>query len=466
MTNPNLPSKIRNVTGLLTALVLVVIVVQLCNAMLIASIPDMARRIGTSTESIGLTQAFYFLAAGLAAVALAGYSDFTDRRRLVLLVLAVTCVGIVVAAVAPTIDVLFAGRVLQGASGGLFPLVLRVLQETVPAGKFGWAMGIVSAAYAGSTGVDGLIGGWLTDNYGFRAVLAFMFLVAVTAMFVTARTLPELPRATAGRLDRAGLVLLCLSLTVVQIGAGLAGDAGFLTAGLVIAVGVALFAAFWWVERRTDAPLVPTGYLRSRQAWPVLATSALIMAGLLSVLNYTVPVLSQDRVHGYGNTAMTTALLFIVPVAAVNLVFSPIAGHLAGRIGWHRVLRFALACSVPVVAVLAYGYATQWLVVTLVAVFGLFSAMALTAINGLSVLLAPDRNLAVLPGVNSTAFAIGASLGITSASQIIAASPGGDPSSPAVYQLALWMTVITAAAAFLVSLTVAETNDQRIPNSG
>jgi predicted MFS family arabinose efflux permease len=448
-----------NVAGRLAALVLVVLVVQLCNSMLTPAIPDMANRIGTSTESIGTAQAFYFLASGLAAVGLAGYSDFADRRLLVLISLTVTCVGLVVAAVAPTIHVLVAGRVLQGASGGLFPLVLRILRETVPAERFGRAMGIITAAYAGSSGIDGLVGGWLTDDYGFRAVLAFMTLVTVTATIVAARSLPSLPKATPGRLDRAGLVLLCLSLTVVQVGAGLAGDEGFMVAGLFIALGVALFAVFWLVEKRTTAPLIPTEYLRSRQAWPVLLTSALAMASLLSVINYTIPVLSQDRVHGYGNSATLTALFFIVPIAVINMIFSPIAGHLADRLGWHRILRTALACSVPVLVVLAAGYRTEWLAVTMIILFGLFIAMALTAINGLSVILAPDRNLAVLPGVNSTAFAIGASLGITSASQIIAASPGDDPSSSGVYQQALLMAVCTAAAAFLASLIVPKAND-------
>jgi hypothetical protein len=87
-------------------------------------------------------------------------------------------------------------------------------------------------------------------------------------------------------------------------------------------------------------------------------------------------------------------------------------------------------------------------------VLGLLTVAALTAANGLSVVLAPERTLAVLPGINSTSFAVGTSLGITAASQLINGRSNEGSAPTADYEQALWMSVFVATAAFLASLTV------------
>jgi MFS family permease len=90
----------------------------------------------------------------------------------------------------------------------------------------------------------------------------------------------------------------------------------------------------------------------------------------------------------------------------------------------------------------------------MMAVLGVFNGMALTAVNGLSVLLAPERNRGVLPGVNSTAFGLGVSLGITIAAQLVASGAAGSADPTTGFEQALWMAVIAVALAFLTSLAV------------
>ncbi|MER6668441.1 MFS transporter [Amycolatopsis japonica] len=448
--------------GILTALVLAVVVVQLCNTMLAPALPDMATRLNTSNETVGLIHGFFFLLSGLVSIAAASYSDHMDRRKLVLISLSVTCAGLVVATVAPNIAVLLIGRLLQAASGALFPLALRILRETLPREGFGRGMGIVTAAYAGATSIDVVLAGWLTDSYGFRAVLAFMVLVTAIAIVVVRVSLPNLPATESGRVDRLGTVLLCLSLSAIQAGIGMAANAGLVVAASSVAVGMALFAGFWMVEKRSSAPLIPVDYLRSRDAWPVVATSALTFTGILSVINYTMPVLSQDHNGGYGNSAIITSLAFLVPIALVTLVFSPITGHFAPKIGWRRTLHVALIGAVPVLIalVLAVGQRAEWLAIVMMAVLGVFNAMALTAVNGLSVILAPERNPGILPGINSTAFGVGVSLGITIAAQLAARGPADDPASTTGFEQALWMAAIAVALAFLTSLAVPRRADR------
>lgn len=440
----------------LTALVLVVIVVQLCNTMLSPALPDMATRLNTNTDLVGGIHGLFFMVSGLVSIAAASYSDHVDRRRLVVLCLVVTCAGLAVSTLAPNIAVLALGRLLQAASGAFFPLALRILRETQPDHRFGRGMGIVTAAYAGATSIDVVLAGWLTDSFGFRAVLGFMTVFTLVTIVVVPLSLPKLPPTETGRMDRSGTVLLCLSLTAIQMGVGLAESAGAVVAVSLVAVGLALFALFWMVEKRKQAPLIPVEYLRSRDAWPVVATSALTFTGILSVINYTMPVLSQDSDGGYGHSAIVSALLFLVPIALVTLVASPISGNLAPRIGWTRMLHLALGGAVPVliVLVLAVDARMEWLAITMMALLGVFNGMALTAVNGLSVLLAPERNRGVLPGINSTAFGLGVSLGITIAAQLVVRGSDDPVDSTTGFEQALWMAVVSVVLALLTSLAV------------
>lgn len=440
----------------LTALVLVVIVVQLCNTMLSPALPDMATRLNSSTDVVGLIHGLFFMVSGLVSIAAASYSDHVDRRKLVVTCLVLTCVGLAVSTVAPNIAVFAFGRLLQAASGAFFPLSLRILRETQPQERFGRGMGIVTAAYAGATSIDVVLAGWLTDSFGFRAVLGFMTVFTLATIVIVPMALPKLPPTERGRMDRSGTTLLCLSLTAIQLGVGMAQSAGAVAAVSLVAVGLALFALFWLVEKRSSAPLIPVEYLRSRDAWPVVATSALTFTGILSVINYTMPVLSQDSDGGYGHSAIVSSLLFLVPIALVTLVASPISGNVAPKIGWTRMLHLALIGAVPVLVVLALAVdaRSQWLAITMMAVLGIFNGMALTSVNALSVILAPERNRGVLPGINSTAFGLGVSLGITIASQLVTSGADDPDDATTGFDNAVWMAVIAVVLALLTSLAV------------
>lgn len=439
----------------LAALVMAAIVVQLCGTMSTPAIPDMVNRLHTTGLLVGLSQAFFYLVGGLVAIIISGYSDYSDSRKLLVGSLVVMCLGLVLATFAPDIGTLIIARVLQGASGAVFPLALRILRETLSPQKFGQAMGIITAAYGGVAGVDAIVGGWLTDAYGFRAVFAAMTAFGVVTTAVVVWVVPSLPRTSPGRMDWWGATILCLSLAAIEMGIGSASNANAATIVSFLVIGLVLFVVFWNVEKRRAHPLVPTRYLRSRQAWPVLVTSILTTAGVLSVINYIVPVIGQDRHSGYGLSATMTSLIFIVPICVINVVCAPIAGNLAPRIGWRRTLWGALLCSVPVLIVLGIGLDSRWLAAITVAVLGIFGlAAALTAMNGLSVILSPQENPGLLPGINSTCFGIGASLGVALASQLATRGAPGGALSLAGFQKAMWMSVIAVALAVLTSLLI------------
>ncbi|MET9264961.1 MFS transporter [Amycolatopsis sp. NPDC004079] len=438
--------------GIYAALVLAAILGQMSGAMPTAALGDIALRLPASAASVGFAHSLCFLLGGLVSVVVASYADYSSRRRLLIGSLVVTCAGSALAAAAPDIGTLMAARVLQSASGAAFPLALRVLWETMPAQRFGRAMGIITAAYGGVAGIDSLIGGWLTDHGGFRAVFGFMTAFGLLALYSVVRAVPKSAPSREGRMDWRGAAVLCLCLAAIQAAAGMADRPVVWLLGLA-AVAALLFLVFVRVEARLPNALIPAEYLLSRQIWPMLLTSVLLLVGVLSVINYTVPLLAIFPAGGYGFSATMMTLVFMVPPCAVTVLASPLAGALAPRVGWLRLLRLSLFGVAPLIVAIALAHRSPWAVFGLVILLAAVNSVALTALNGLSVVLAPPGKAGVLPGINSACLGLGGSIGIALASQL-SSRPPGSGSPTAGFAAALWMAAIAAALALAVSFAV------------
>jgi predicted MFS family arabinose efflux permease len=217
----------------------------------------------------------------------------------------------------------------------------------------------------------------------------------------------------------------------------------------LLAGTIVSFAAFWMIEKRRSHPLIAVHHLRSRQVWPVIASTVLTLAGIFAVMNFTVVLLSQDKGSGFGLSPSLSALLFLTPAALIGVFAAPLAGWLAGRRGWIKVLRTGSAMSLVCAVAAAAFSGNQIAVIIAVAALGIFyNGLFLTAINGLSVLLSPKEAPASLPSINGASFGIGASLGVVIVAPFAAQATAGG------YATALWISVGITAAAFIVSLFV------------
>ncbi|HEY4021007.1 MAG TPA: MFS transporter [Pseudonocardiaceae bacterium] len=442
-------------TTLIAALVLAVVSCQLCISMPNPALPAIAGGLHTTTAVIGFAQAMFFLFGGILSVIMAAYSDHAKTRRLMALAMIVAVVGALVAAAAPSTAIFIVGRCLQSTSAAVFPLALRVLRQTLSARQFGKAMGIITAANGGIVGLDGLLSGWLSDHYGFRSVFIAMAVFGVIATLLLLRWVTELPSTAGGRMDWLGVALLSLGLAFVEFGIGSASSMPIgIVLGLIV-LGIVLFGVFVLTQKRAAHPLIPVEYLRSRSSWPVLLSSALVTAGMLSTINFIIPVFSQNRHIGFGISATMSALLFIVPVCLINVIFAPLFGSLAPRVGWRRMLRVSMALTVPVLVILALGLTVEWVVVLMVALVGFGLAGAMTPLNGLSAILASPERPSVLPGVNSAAYGVGASLGVVLAAQLASVIPP----SAAGYRDGIWLMAALIAVGFGVSMLISGRSD-------
>ena len=434
---------------MVTALIASVVAFQLNTTMLIPAIHTINEQFGRGAFA---TMSTYFALAGaVSSVVLIRWSYYVGRKRVLLGVMIVMCLGTVLCIVSTTLGIMVVGRMMQGGSVITFGLAFLIMREHLSGPAFGTCCGLVTAINGGVAGFDSLLGGVMVDRLGYRSIFELSLIVGLATLVFAWKTVPADHPSLAGedRMDWWGAVLLSLT----AIGANLflshgTRDGWFSAAALAwIGTAAAALVALIIVDSRLSHPLVAIEHLRSRQAWPLIVATILCIASFMTVLTFIVPSIGEDDDSGIALDGTMTALLLLTPAAIVQLITAPLAGRLAVRIGFVTVLRAGVASSIVVTALLAIFVESLSMIVTLMVVFGFTcTGVLLTAVSTLGVVQAPDNEPGSLPGINGVAFGIGGAAGFAWAGPVVGTG------TVASFQTALWASVVIGVVALVFSL--------------
>jgi MFS family permease len=355
-------------------------------------------------------------------------SDRFGRRNYLLAALVMGALGALVCALAAEPGLFAVGRILQGFGVVALPLSNILTHQYLPPARFGRALGLLSMVNLGVSGADALLAGWLADAYGHRIIFWIMLVVQVVAVITLARLLPAGTPDRSCRPDWTGMIVLALAIVSLLTGISNGSTWGWASLGTIGALvgGLALLAVFVAVEKRTARPMIWVGHLRSRRTWPLLLVPIFAMGALFGLTVFVLPLYGQNSEIGLGMSALEFAALVTVPSSVVNCVCAPIAGGIALKVGWRRLLLFGLVGMVAGMIVLTVFLPVSWVVVICAAGVGaLFYGFAGTAANGLAVLLSPKESSSFLPAMMSCAFSIGAALGVSVSVSVLTDLGGG-----------------------------------------
>ena len=217
----------------------------------------------------------YQVGAIIAGAASAMLSERTSIKRTLMAASLLYAVGCIIAALAPRMSLLLAGRFIQGIGGGLLlSLCYLAIQRWFAPHLWSRLFGINAVVWGAGSLLGPLIGGVFANLHAWRLAFWSFALQAGLLWVLAARQLPaEAPRdRRAYDWPLAPLLLLLLAtLTIAQ--SGVTGQSTLAIIGC--AVGAALLYAAARLDRRSSARLLPAGLLRIR---------APVGAGLLMVL--------------------------------------------------------------------------------------------------------------------------------------------------------------------------------------
>src|SRR5215207_10246351 len=295
------------------------------------ALPQIQERLGaTAVDAQWIVESY---ALFLAALILVGGSlgDHYGRRRIFSLGVVLFAAASVWCGLASSPEELIVARAVQGIGGAmLVPGSLAIISASFDEDRRGKAIGTWSGFSGITAAIGPVLGGYLVDNVSWRAAFLINVPLALVVLFIAYRHVPESRDPGARKLDIPGAVLATLGLGGVVFGLIDAQASGFddPMVLLSLALGVLALAAFVFVERRSDEPMLPLALFRSRNFSGANLLTLLLYAGLGGAL-YLLPfVLIQ--VHGYSATAAGSAFL---PFIVITFVMSRWAGGLVSRYG-------------------------------------------------------------------------------------------------------------------------------------
>jgi MFS family permease len=121
-----------------------------------------------SPAGIGWVLTAYLLSSAVLTPFLGRVGDHLGKERLLVATTGLLAAGSVVAAVAPDLGVLLAGRAMQGAGGAILPLAFGVLRQVLPPDRVGGAVGTVAALSAVGGGLGLLVAGPIVSGLGIQ----------------------------------------------------------------------------------------------------------------------------------------------------------------------------------------------------------------------------------------------------------------------------------------------------------
>jgi EmrB/QacA subfamily drug resistance transporter len=408
---------------ILAVLVLAAIAYSLSQTLVIPALPDLARDTGASPTAASWVLTAYLLSASVATPIVGKLGDLFGKGRVLTGVMLGFAAGSVICALASSIELVIAGRTLQGMAGGVFPLSFGVIRDTFPRHKVIGGIGLLSASF----GIGGAIGlplaGIIVDHLDV-SWLFWIGLISLPVAFAVHRLVPPSPPVQRTRVDWLGAVVLSLALVAILLAVTEGEDWGWdsaRTLGL-FAAGLALLVAWLRIEATVDDPLIELGVLRERVVAATNAAGFLFGFAMFSSFLLIPEFAQTPESAGYGfGMSVTAAGFLMAPAAAAQLLAGPLAGLVAARFGLRAMLALGSLCAALAFVIMALAHGHPWEFIVGGTLFGAGLTFALSAMANLIVESVPQHEVGIATGINTIMRTVGGAFGAAGATAILAA---------------------------------------------
>jgi DHA2 family lincomycin resistance protein-like MFS transporter len=274
-----------------------------------------------------------FMLTMAAVIPLTGwFLQRVSTRTAYAVAMATFCAGTALAAIAPTFEVLLAGRVIQaGGTAVMMPLLMTTLMTVVPESDRGRVMGQVTLAISCAPALGPAVSGVILELGSWRLIFVFVLPVAALVAIAGMRQLEDVGAPQVSSVSWLSVVLAASGFATLVYGLSEIGHGSAGSVTILVAAGALLVAAFVAYQlrlQRSDAPLLDLRTLKHRTyAVSLLLMSAAFMAFLGSMI--LLPLYLQNL---RGLTELQTGLLVMPGGLAMGLL-GPQVGKIYDRLG-------------------------------------------------------------------------------------------------------------------------------------
>ncbi len=356
LPKPDSPPAPRRLRWILVLLALAQLIFALDLNIVFVALPEIGGELGFPGQTQQLVVSAYVVVAGGFLLFGGRAADLLGKRRIFILALSIYAVSSLAGGLADSAATIIVARVAQGLGGALLlPSTLALVNTLFDEGpRRNRALAVWGGAGASGLTLGALLGGLLTQNFGWPAVffvnVPLAGIVALAAFFIIPR---DAARTVGRKFDLPGAFSVTAGATLLVFGLVEGPELGWGDPVIVVSLllAIALLALFAVVESRTADPLMPFRLFRNRSLTVGMTITFLFM-GTFGVLPYFLTVLLQT-VHGF--SALQTGLAFLVPSLAIA-AGTQLGERLTSRSGTRTTLLIGFGIGIVGTAGLAFGF--------------------------------------------------------------------------------------------------------------
>ncbi|MGW2745943.1 MDR family MFS transporter [Streptomyces sp. NPDC001450] len=325
----------KSVRVVLLALMIAMMLAMLDNMIVGTAMPTIVGELG-GLQHLSWVVTGYTLATAAATPIWGKLGDMYGRKATFLTSIVIFLIGSALSGMAQNMGQLIGFRAIQGlGAGGLMVGVMAIIGDLIPPRERGKYQGMMAGVMALAMIGGPLVGGTITDNWGWRWSFYINLPLGVVALALVSAVL-HLPkkRAKAG-IDYLGVVLLTVGITSIVLVTTWGGTEYAWTSARImelIGIGVAALIGFVFWQTKAAEPVVPLHIFRSRN-FTLMSLIGFITGFVMFGATLFLP-LYQQSVQG---ASATNSGLLLLPMLGAMLVTSMVAGRVTTGSGRYKI---------------------------------------------------------------------------------------------------------------------------------
>jgi MFS family permease len=394
------------------------------------ALPAIGKDLNANAIQLGWVISSFILSSAIFLMPFGRFADITGRKKIFTYGIILFGVSTSLIIFCRTINELIILRVIQGVSSSMiFGTSLAIITSVFEPGERGRAMGItVTSTYLGLS-CGPVIGGLLTQYFGWRSIFAFLVPFAVVALVLIKRRIKtEWADASGDRFDTLGAVIYGVALSAFMYGfSKLPSLQGWIFAG----AGVLTAILFLFVEKKSTNPVFDINLVLRNRVFAFSGIAALIHYSATSATGFFISLYLQ---YLKGFDARTAGLIMISQPVVMTLL-SPVAGRMSDRRNPGIIASVGMGLTAAGLILLCFidRSTSPFLIVALLLMmgtgFGLFSSPNSNAIMS----SVEKKHLGVASGAVGTMRMVGQMMSMGIAMMLISLYIGKQPVGPSNY---------------------------------
>ncbi|MFF7680791.1 MDR family MFS transporter [Actinacidiphila glaucinigra] len=325
----------RSVRVVLFGLMIAMLLAMLDNMIIGTAMPTIVGELG-GLEHLSWVVTAYTLATAASTPVWGKLGDLYGRKGIFMSSIVIFLVGSALSGMAQDMGQLIAFRAVQGlGAGGLIVGVMAIIGDLIPPRERGKYQGMMAGVMAVAMIGGPLVGGYITDNWGWRWSFYINLPLGVVALFMISAVLHLPKKQIKTSIDYLGTVLLTVGITSLVLLTTWGGNqyewGSPQILGLLV-LGVAALAGFLYVETRVAEPVIPLHIFHSRNFSLISVIGFLVGFVMFGAMTFL--PLFQQIVQG---ASATNSGLLLLPLLLSMMVVSLIAGRVTTQTGKYKI---------------------------------------------------------------------------------------------------------------------------------